>query len=412
MSRLTIGASGQAPPVFLDRVAWAVTAVGAPGAVVAAAIDPGAARAAAAQDWAPFVLVAGLLLVGLVAAEDGVFDAAGSVVGSSARSGVTLFAGAATLVAVVTALLNLDTSVAFLTPVLVAAARVRAEAGEKAGVASAAEVPLEAPLLFGCLLLSNAGSLLLPGSNLTNLIVVGHLHLSGSAFAGRTLAGWVLAVVLTAVVVGVAHRRQLARGALSRGTVALVRPRGVVGVVAVAAATGVVLALRQPAPAVLAVGVAAVLARLALGGHDGGRSPTARQVRDTLGGPVLVGLLGVAIGAGTLGRAWSGPAWLLHHAGAWGTAAAGAALSVLVNNLPAASLLAAHRPSHPFSLLVGLNLGPNLFVTGSLSSLLWWRAARAAGARPSIGTVTRLGALSAPLAVAGCVAVLVVTGSP
>ena len=53
---------------------------------------------------------------------------------------------------------------------------------------------------------------------------------------------------------------------------------------------------------------------------------------------------------------------------------------VLVNNLPAASLLAARRPPHPFALLVGLNVGPNLFVTGSLAWILWLpRRGRPAG---------------------------------
>jgi Na+/H+ antiporter NhaD/arsenite permease-like protein len=49
----------------------------------------------------------------------------------------------------------------------------------------------------------------------------------------------------------------------------------------------------------------------------------------------------------------------------------------VLNNLPAASLLAARAVSHPFSLLAGLNLGPNLCVTGSLAWLLWLRAAGA-----------------------------------
>ena len=35
------------------------------------------------------------------------------------------------------------------------------------------------------MLLSNAGSLFLVGSNLTNLIVLGHLYLGGAAFLGR-----------------------------------------------------------------------------------------------------------------------------------------------------------------------------------------------------------------------------------
>jgi arsenical pump membrane protein len=60
--------------------------------------------------------------------------------------------------------------------------------------------------LYGCILLSNAGSLLLPGSNLTNLIVLGHLHLSGRAFFDRMAVGLVSAplAVVAAVAVLVA----------------------------------------------------------------------------------------------------------------------------------------------------------------------------------------------------------------
>jgi arsenical pump membrane protein len=81
-------------------------------------------------------------------------------------------------------------------------------------------------------------------------------------------------------------------------------------------------------------------------------------------------------------------------------------LSVLVNNLPAASLLAAKRPPHPYTLLVGLNVGPNLFVTGSLAWVLWRRAAHTAGARPEIRRAVSLGVVSVPLAIAAAVLVL------
>ncbi len=67
-----------------------------------------------------------------------------------------LYVVAMLLVAVVTVFLNLDTSVAFLTPVLVHLARRRG-AGELR-------------FLYGCVFMSNAASLLLPGSNLTNLL--------------------------------------------------------------------------------------------------------------------------------------------------------------------------------------------------------------------------------------------------
>jgi arsenical pump membrane protein len=83
---------------------------------------------------------------------------------------------------------------------------------------------------------------------------------------------------------------------------------------------------------------------------------------------------------------------------------------VLVNNLPAASLLAARTPHHPFALLIGLNLGPNLFVSGSLAWLLWLRSAKAAGARPSIAKAVHFGVVAVPLSIVAAVGALTVTG--
>jgi arsenical pump membrane protein len=166
-----------------------------------------------------------------------------------------------------------------------------------------------------------------------------------------------------------------------------------------------VAVLRSPALPVLLVGMVATGIRL-LRGH---REP--RDVVQFLGVPILVGLFGVAVALGTLGRAWSAPATLLAHLDTWGTAFVAAGASVLLNNLPAASLLAARTPEHPFALLIGLNLGPNLFVTGSLAWILWLRAARAAGARPSIARASRLGAVTVPLSMAAALGALLLTGT-
>ena len=240
-----------------------------------------------------------------------------------------------------TTLLNLDTSVTFLTPVLVYAARSRGEG--------------EAPLLYACLLLSNAGSLLLPGSNLTNLIVLGHLHLSGRAFFTHMALPGLAAAAVTAVVVGAIHHRAL-RTTIAPSA-APERPVLGAGLVAIAAVTVLVVTLRSPAIPVAAVGVGVVLFRSWRRPSSGTAPDAALRI---LGLPVLVGLFGLAVALGTLGRTWSGPATLLAHLDLWGTAATAALLSVLVNNLPAASLLAARQPPHPFALLVGLNVGPNL----------------------------------------------------
>ena len=172
-----------------------------------------------------------------------------------------------------------------------------------------------------------------------------------------------------------------------------------------ASATVLVVVLSSPAIPVAAVGVAAIGIRIAKGKDNVG------HVAGVLSLPVLVGLFGVAVALGTLGRVWSGPATLLSHLDSWGTAGLAALASVLLNNLPAASLLAARTPSHPFAMLIGLNLGPNLFVTGSLAWLLWLQAARTAGAQPSIAKASRLGLVAVPLSMAAALGLLALTGS-
>src|ERR1035441_7348740 len=139
------------------------------------------------QTWPPFVLIAGLLLIGAVAASDGLFEAAGATLARLPGGGLVLFASMMVLVASVTVVLNLDTSVVFLTPILLHAARHRRID--------------ETAFLYGVVFMSNSASLLLPGSNLTNLLVVSHLHVSGSTFAAHMLPAWVAAVLVTLAVV-------------------------------------------------------------------------------------------------------------------------------------------------------------------------------------------------------------------
>ncbi len=362
--------------------------LGAAAAITAAALDPTSSRAAASQTWPAFVLVAGLLLVGLVAAEERLFAAAGSRLAGAAPDGRVLFVGVAVLVAVVTAVLNLDTSVAFLSPVLVHTARRRRE---DAGL-----------LLSLCLLMSNAASLLLPGSNLTNLIVLDGRHVSGGTFFLRMALPWVAAVIVTAAVVAWAGRRRLA--ATVRVEAEAERPVLGTGLVAVVAVVVIVLAVSDPAPAVAGVGAAAATVALAR------RRIEVADMARTLDVPVLIGLFGLAVGLGALGRHWTGPADALGHLDPLGTAAFGAVATVLVNNLPAAALISARPLRHPLSLLIGLNIGPNLMVTGSLAWMLWHSSARAAGGKPRVWPTVRTGLIAAPLALLGAVGALYLAG--
>jgi arsenical pump membrane protein len=121
---------------------------------------------------------------------------------------------------------------------------------------------------------------------------------------------------------------------------------------------------------------------------------------------VLGSLFVLAVALGSLGRAWRGPERLLDSLDRWQTAGFGALASIGLNNLPAAVLLTPDPPPHPRALLLGLNLGPNLAVTGSLSALLWLRVARSLGAQPSVRRYSLLGLLIVPLSLGAAVATL------
>ncbi len=376
---------------------WLLALAGAAGAGAAFWLRPAYAAASAQQDYPAFVLVAGLLLIGLVADDEGLFAAAGDWLGRAAPNGIVLFAGAVIMIGLVTATLNLDTSVAFLTPVLVYAGRNRA-GGEA--------------LLYGCLMLSNAGSLLLPGANLTNLIVLGDLRLSGGQFLARTWLAAIGALGVTAAVVAVLERRSLAAPeveASSLDKLPVTRlPIGLwqlAALAAIGAGTLLVLVLGAPAIPVLAIGLLVVAVHIARGRVSPGDAVA------VLGLPLLIGLFGIAVGLGTVGRAWAEPAALLGQLDPAGAAVLAAGAAVVFNNLPAASLLAARALHGDFwPILVGLNLGPNLGVTGSLAWLLWLRAARRAGAAPSLGRASMIGAVAVPLSIAAALAGLAVTG--
>jgi arsenical pump membrane protein len=363
------------------RIRGALLGAGAAGTALAAALDHRALLASAARTWPPFVLVAGLLLLGAVANEDGVFAAGGGLLDRLPGGELALYLAAMGLVAVVTVFLNLDTSVAFLTPALIYVAGER-----RVG---------EARLLYGCVFMSNAASLLLPGSNLTNLLVIGGGHLRGAVFLGRMLAPWCASVAVTAAAVGVAFRRPEPDRPAARPA-GRSRP-GALSLGAIVLAAVLIVSLPDAAAPVAAIGLAVAALRAAQG------RMAAARVAEAVDGASIAGLFLVATALGTLARAWSYPAHLMRTAGPVATSAIGAVASVAVNNLPAAVLLGSRTPAHPLHLLFGLDIGPNLAVTGSLSALVWWQAARALGARPSARRYSAVGLVLVPATIAAAV---------
>jgi arsenical pump membrane protein len=326
------------------------------------------------QAWPPFVLVTGLLLLGEAAAAEGVFEWLGAV-GARAPLPPPLFLAASlTVVALVTALMNLDTSAVFMTPVLVHTARRR-------GLD-------ERPFLYGSLAMSNSASTLLPGSNLTNMLVLHGAGPSGVQRAGSMLPAWLAGCALTGAVVAAAFwPRRTAEPSRTGVPTVRIGP----GAAACVAAAGLVVALPNPAVPVLGLGLVAAARR--------------GRLRSIVT-PWIPALFAVSVAVGTMAHAYAAPWRALGRLDPWPAAFAGAAAAVAVNNLPAAMLLSAGAPEHPAALLLGLDLGPNLAVTGSLSAVLWLRAARTAGAQPSLRTVSALGLALVPITLAGSLAAL------
>jgi arsenical pump membrane protein len=323
------------------------------------------------QTWPAFALVAGLLLVGAAAGREGIFAAAGALAARVPGGAFVLLAVLLSVEAAVTAVLNLDTAVVFMTPVLLHAARERGAD--------------DAPFLYGSVFMANSASLLLPGSNLTNLIVLAHDPVSGSTFAARLWPAWVVAVGTTITFLAIVYRRALAHHACRVVEHPPFRPG--IGTAAVVVAALLILVLAHPALPVLALGgIVAMASRIG--------TRTAFRVANPL---VLGAVLAVAVALGTIARSVAFFGDLVEHAGRWETAWLATGAAVLVDNLPSAALLSAHPPAHPRALLLGLDLGPNLAVTGSLSAIFWLQVARAQGARPSLVRYSLLGVVLVPV---------------
>ncbi|MCU1353172.1 MAG: Citrate transporter [Acidimicrobiales bacterium] len=359
--------------------AWVVPAACAAVALAAGTLDhPATALRPLA---APLAFL--LLAVPLAALLDrlGVFGAAAALCGR----GRHLVLGLWVLAALVTAVLNLDAAVVLLTPLYVQIAR-------RAGL----DVPA---LAFQPVLLSCLASSALPVSNLTNLIAASGRHLGSVAFVGHlglpTLAavtvGWfAYARVFPPRPPAVALNDASDRDALAIG-----------GVVLVVLLAGFVLGPGAGVPEWATVlGVDLVLVALA-------RHVPVRDV--PLGAALVAGSLALlALGAADhvdLAATFAGSGNLdLVRIGSVGAVGAN-----VVNNLPA--LLVGLRWTHSgdgvWALLLGVNIGPVVLVTGSLAALLWQATLARLDVRVSAREYARVGVrVGLPALVAALVVLL------
>jgi arsenical pump membrane protein len=385
---LALGAALTAAVLRDRRAPEALVALGGAAVLLLAGVlEPSAAWDEAKALGPTLALLAALLVLGDGCERAGLFDALAARIAVAARgSGRRLLTLAVAAAAVVTAVLGLDATVVLLTPaVLVAAGRARLPAR---------------PAAYACTHLANSASLLLPVSNLTNLLAFRAAHVSFARFAALMALPWLVAIAIERVALGRFFRAEVqARAPAADAMTSPPLPRAPL---AVLAATLAGFALSSPLGFDPAWPAAAGALVLALCTPRAGAAGVVRAVDLPLLGFVLgLGVIVRAVTAHGLGDAIGGLVPAGDGLGALLLAAAVAAvLANVLNNLPALLVLlpaaAASGPAVVLAVLIGVNAGPNLTYTGSLATLLWRRVLHERDAAPDLGSFTRLGLLTVP----------------
>jgi arsenical pump membrane protein len=374
------------PPEWVE----AAVGVGAAGAALATGRLDGAGLRGEVGHLLPVVLfLMGVLVVAECCRAAGLFSAIGTRLASA---GARTFGLAFVVAAVVTVALSLDATVVLLTPVVIAAA-------------SATRVSAR-PFQLVCVRLANSASLLLPVSNLTNLLALPRLDVGFGRFALLMAPVWVLTLAIEYAVHRLWFGAELRVPGSGRQGVSVVPLPRVPLVVVVAMLAGFALGSADGIEPAWVAGAAAVV--LAARATTRGELPAGRVLRSTHGSFALF-VLGLGVVVATLGRGPLGELLGALVSSGHGVAAPlelallGAVTANLVNNLPATLLLVplvAPLGTVPaLATLVGINLGSSMTWSGSLANLLWRRTVARGGGTVDSRDFHVVGLLATPIAV-------------
>ncbi len=351
-----------------------------------------------------YLFLIGMMLLAELAREEGLFDwLAAYAVRRAAGSATRLFLLIYAVGTLVTIFLSNDATAVVLTPAVYAAAK-RAEAA-----------PL--PYLFACAFIANAASFVLPISNPANLVVFGERIPALPAWLGQFGASAVASILLTYVALRLTQHVPL------RERVRHTVPQPGLG------NTGRVTAAAIALTAITLLVCSGLSRQLGLPTFVAGTcaclliSLIKRALPTQLLGhiswsilPLVAGLFVLVKGVEHTGVLSGLPGFVSARAAsaplatAFSTGILVALAGNLVNNLPmglfagAAGAGAHWPPAVKAAVLIGVDLGPNLSVTGSLATLLWLIAIRREGENVSGWRFLALGVLVMPPALLGSLA--------
>jgi arsenical pump membrane protein len=395
-------------PFRLPEPFWAIA--GALVLCVAGLLPWREALEAVARGNDVYLFLTGMMLISELARKTGLFDHVAALAVRAARgSARRLFVLVYGFGIAVTAFMSNDATAVVLTPAVIAATR-------------AARVRHPLPYLYACAFIANAASFILPISNPANLVLFGDRMPPLAGWLARFTVPSLVAIVMTFIVLYWTQRHALSERIeddVPTPPLTLQAWLTTAGIV-LTGATLLTASLRgQDLGWPTLIGGVATLAAVCA------TQPRllVPAIQEVSWGvlPLVAGLFVLVAGLAQTGLVGHLAEWvrmLSAQQGANGVLGAGTAgvlvgmTSNIVNNLPAglfaASALAAGHATETVTaaVLIGVDLGPNLSVTGSLATLLWLTALRREGHMIGAGTFLKTGALVMPLALLPALAIL------
>jgi arsenical pump membrane protein len=382
-------------PMKLPEAVWAVS--GAALLVVLGLLPASAALRGIGKGTDVYLFLIGMMLLAELARETGLFDWLAAQAAARARGSAARLFGLVYLVGiVVTVFLSNDATAVVLTPAVAAVAR-------------SSKVANPLPYLLICAFIANAASFVLPISNPANLVIYASHMPPLSVWLPLFAFPSVVAIVITFVILRLTQRgalnQTLATGiAVPRlsgeGKTAAWGIAATATVLMLASALGWQLGLPTCLAGLTTLGIVSLIRR----------SLPWSSIRAVAWGiiPLVAGLFVLVEALDTSGAVGALSEILrrqVEHSGSLAAAGAGIVvgfLSNVMNNLPAGlvagtAVQAAGVPANVASaILVGVDLGPNLSVTGSLATILWLTALRREGIQVRARDFLKLGFLIMP----------------
>ncbi len=394
-------------PWGLPEAIWAV--VGATALVLLTLLPLQDALAAVAKGTDVYLFLTGMMLLAEVSRREGLFDwlAARAAVAAKGSPG-RLFGLVYIVGIVVTAFLSNDATAVVLTPAVYAAAK------------AAKAKPL--PYLVACALIANAASFVLPISNPANLVLYGNHMPPLWPWLKQFALPSVLSIAATYAVLRALYRRDL-KGEIAEKVAVPDLPDGGryaaygIGATAIALLVASALDTQLGAPT-FAAGAATAL--FVLYEKREAPWPLLRGVSWAVL-PLVAGLFVLVQGlnnTGVVAHLTELLRWGVLQsvtATSWISGIGLAFATNLMNNLPAGLIAeSAVGPAHPPSvvtgaLLIGVDLGPNLSVTGSLATILWLVALKREGETCTALEFLKIGAIAMPPALLLALGALILT---